>query len=104
MNKRKLSDAEKHLAGVSIEGNIIPLRWFQVVGTNNRYGQFKSNLLAINIMAEIVYWYRPVPVRDESTGEFSGYRSKFESDKYQFSYRHAKEKFGASKKVRQSGL
>ncbi len=98
MEAKRLNKVEEFLAGQRIEGNIIPLRWFQVIGTVNRYGQFKANLLAINIMAELVYWYRPVEVRDETAGESLGYRSKFEADMYQLAYRHAKVKFGASKK------
>ena len=89
-NAKPLSIIESYLADQRIEGNIIPLRWFQVIGTKNRYGQFKANLLAVNIMAELVYWYRPVSMRDSETGEHSGYRSKFDSDMYQFAYRLTK--------------
>lgn len=95
---QSLSNLAKFLTDIKLDGNIIPLQWFKVIGKKNRYGQFKADLLAINIMAELVYWYRPVSERDEVTGEHSGYRMKFAGDKYQFAYRHAKEKFGASKK------
>jgi hypothetical protein len=95
---KSLPKVSQWLADQKLEGNIIPLNWFKVIGKTNRYGQFKANLLAINILAELVYWYRPVAERDETTGNSIGYRVKFAADKYQFSYRHAKEKFGASKK------
>lgn len=88
-----------YLKNINIEGNVIPLHWFQIIGEVNRYGQFKANLLAVNIMAEIVYWYRPVTERNQQTGFYDIIRMKFSGDKYQFSYRHIKVKFGASKKA-----
>ena len=48
-------------------GNIIPETWFYTIV--NESG--KPNMLAINILADIVYWYRPTEVRDEKTGKIS---------------------------------
>lgn len=98
----KIHPAAEYLKDVNIEGNVIPLHWFQIIGEINRYGQFKANLLAVNIMAEVVYWYRPVVERNQDTGFNDAVRMKFSGDKYQFSYRHIKVKFGASKKSAKS--
>jgi hypothetical protein len=41
---------------MNFEGNVIPGIWFQTI----QYPNSKPHLLAINILADIVYWYRPV--------------------------------------------
>ncbi|MCR5739419.1 MAG: hypothetical protein K6G43_06335, partial [Lachnospiraceae bacterium] len=46
---------------MEISGNVIPEAWFNTV--ISRGG--KTNLLAINILSDTVYWYRPTEVRDE---------------------------------------
>ncbi|MCR5235446.1 MAG: hypothetical protein K6E53_16315, partial [Lachnospiraceae bacterium] len=63
-------------------GNIIPETWFYTIV--NESG--KPNLLAINILADIVYWYRPTEVSDEKTGKIT-YKKKFrDKDFLQKSY------------------
>lgn len=57
------------------EGNIIPTSWYQNIRLNRH-----ADLVAITILGDIVYWYRPTEVRDEQTGALIGYRKKFEKD------------------------
>jgi hypothetical protein len=76
------------------EGNIIPASWFEHL----RYQSGKPNTNAIVILSEIVYWYRPVEVRDERTGKVAGYRKKFKSDKLQRSYQSFATQFGFTRK------
>jgi len=60
------SAASLALAHINFEGNIIPMAWFGHI----TFASNKADLLAINILADIVYWYRPTAVRDERTGDF----------------------------------
>ena len=50
---------------MAFTGNVIPESWYKtVVSANGRV-----NLLAVNLLGEIVYWYRPMEVRDERSGD-----------------------------------
>ena len=67
---------------VNIEGNISPISWYSNILTKKG----KADTVAITILADILYWYRPVEVRDETTGELIKYKQKFKADKLQKSY------------------
>lgn len=81
------------LWGVNFSGNIIPAAWYKTVVRPNG----KAHLMAINILADIVYWYRPAEIRDEATGYIIGIRKKFRSDILQKSYQYYIDLFGASR-------
>jgi hypothetical protein len=70
------------MIGLEITGNVIPLEWFNHIKHKNG----KPHTTAIMLLADIVYWYRPIEERDEKTGKVTGYRKKFEADKLQRSY------------------
>ena len=76
-----------------LDGNIIPMAWFKHL----KYDNGKPDLNAIMILSDLVYWYRPTPVRDEPTGQVSGYRQKFKHDLLQKSYQSYVDLFGLSK-------
>ena len=57
------------MAEISITGNIIPQEWYKHIVRKNG----KPHLLAITILGDIVYWYRPTEVRDEVTGHTTGF-------------------------------
>ena len=78
---------------LNISGNVIPHTWYQHIRFNNG----KPDLAAIVILAEIVYWYRPVEIKDEKSGEFLGWRKKFKADKLQRHYDSFAEQFGLTK-------
>lgn len=89
-------DACDELAELNLQGNIIPHQWYEtIVKTELQYP--KPYLLAIVILAEIVYWYRPTVVLDERTGTIIGLRKKFGADLLQRSYESLAQKFGFSK-------
>ena len=48
---------------MNLTGNIIPESWYHTIINENG----KTNTLAILILADIVYWYRPTEERDETT-------------------------------------
>lgn len=79
-----------------IIGNIIANTWFKSIGKKVG-GKFKPDLLAINILGEIWYWYRLKEIRDEATGRFLRYEKKFAADKLQLNYAAIAERFGISK-------
>ena len=54
-------------------GNVIPAAWYRTITRDNG----KPNLTAIIILSDVVYWYRPVEIRDELTGQLCGFRKKF---------------------------
>lgn len=82
------------MAELRLQGNIIPMMWHKTI-VSAKTG--KADLLAINIMADVAYWYRPVEVRNELTGAIVGYRKKFAADLLQCSYDKFAERFGVSK-------
>ena len=55
--------AVDRMGKLQITGNIIPVAWYQTI----RKETGKPNLNAIIILADIVYWYRPIEVRDEAS-------------------------------------
>ena len=79
---------------LNISGNVIPEAWYHTITNENG----KVNCLAIHILADIVYWYRPTEHRDESTLSVT-YTKKFHDDDYlQRSYDQLMQKFNISKK------
>lgn len=82
------------MAKLHLQGNIIPQIWHKTI-VSEKTG--KADLIAINILADIAYWYRPAEERDELTGEIVGYHPKFAADILQRSYDDLAEHFGVSK-------
>jgi len=85
---------------MNITGNIIPAEWFHTIC--NEEG--KPMLLAITILSDILYWYRPKEIRDEETGNLIEYRKRFKADFLQRSYRQIERQFGVSKKQARTAL
>lgn len=79
---------------LNIEGNIIPNAWYKFFTFENG----KPDLIAIHILSEIVYWYRPTTKRCEETGEVLGVYKKFKADLLQRSYESFAEWLGVSKR------
>lgn len=84
---------------LNISGNVVPIKWFKTIRRESKDGIIgKPYLLAINILSDIVYWYRPKEVRDEVTGDFIRYEKRFKADMLQRSYKQISELFGCSKR------
>ena len=78
---------------INIQGNCTPETWYRTI--KNESG--KTNMLAVILLGEIVYWYRPTEIRDES-GNGIQYRKKFKDDLYlQKSYQQLAEKYNQTK-------
>lgn len=80
---------------INITGNIIPAIWYKTVLKSSG----KPYLLAIAVLADIVYWYRPTEVRDRGTGQVLGWKKKFSGDILRQSYQYYADLFGESKKT-----
>lgn len=80
---------------INITGNIIPTIWYRTVLKENG----KPYLLAIAILSDIVYWYRPTEVRDQHTGQVTGWKKRFSEDILRQSYQYYADLFGESKKT-----
>ena len=81
------------IGNMNWEGNIVPHAWYQHLRTKAN----TPNTVAIIILSDVIYWYRPVEVRDEATGRLAGYRRKFNGLTLQASYQKYVDMFGFSK-------
>lgn len=86
--------AVDRMSRLQITGNVIPIAWFKTI----RKATGKPNLNAIIILADIVYWYRPVEVRDEVTGQLIGLKKRFSADLLQRNYQQMADQFGITKR------
>ena len=82
------------VAMLNLSGNVIPETWYQTIVSDKG----KVNCLAIFILSDIVYWYRPQECRNESDLSVR-YVKRFHDDAYlQRSYEQISNKFNISKK------
>ena len=87
------SRAVDAMLSFDFSGNIIMESWFQTIVDDKG----RPNLLAINILADIVYWYRPTAVRDEHTGQIVRYKKKFAADRLEKSLKDYADQFNMPK-------
>ncbi|UXH43279.1 DnaD domain protein [Rossellomorea vietnamensis] len=81
------------IAELEIVGNIVPHLWYK----NITFSSGKAHFVAITLLADIVYWYRPTMIRDES-GMITGARTKFKGDMLQKSYQAFADTYGFTKR------
>ncbi len=96
MIPRKLTGnaAVDAIATTAVTGNVTPATWYKTITTPSG----KADLVAINILSDVLYWYRPREVRDEYTGDVIAYQKHFASDYLQRNYEQLSEHFGISKR------
>lgn len=97
MDKKEsnLPEAVMAMQQLHLSGNVIPKMWYRTITYRNKRGAY-PHLLAINILADICYWYRPAEIMDDKTGKIIGYQKRFKADRLQRSYRQLCEMFGCS--------
>jgi DnaD/phage-associated family protein len=78
---------------MKIEGNLVPHLWYK----NITFSSGKAHFVAITLLADILYWYRPTLVRNES-GDVIGTRTKFKADMLQKSYQAFSDTYGFTKR------
>lgn len=91
---------DTELIDFNITGNVIPPIWYKRI----TFDSGKPQLLAINILADLVYWYRPSEKRDTYTGQVIERRKKFKGDVLQRSYGQICDFFGCTKKQAKDSL
>jgi hypothetical protein len=87
----------KEIGKLNITGNIIPIIWFENLKYETEKGTKKAYLLAILILSDIIYWYKPFEIRDEQSGRLIEYKQKFQADKLQKSYSQYALLFGSTR-------
>ncbi len=85
---------------MNIVGDMVPLVWLSKICDENG----KSNLLAILLLANIVFWYRPRQVRDEMSGALIRWEKRFADDLLQNNYADLATTFRQNKKAIQRAL
>ncbi|MEK4695562.1 DnaD domain protein [Bacillus sp. FSL M8-0063] len=80
------------IGGLNFKGNVVDHEWFNYITFSNG----KPHIVAIMVLSEIVYWYRPTVIRDENTSKVT-YKKKFKADKLQKSYQQLADTFGFTK-------
>ena len=85
---------------INISGNVMPQIWYSTITRDNG----KPYLLAITLLADIVYWYRPVEVRDEQSGRVIGWKKRFKGHLLQKTYQQYAELYGESKRTIKAAL
>jgi DnaD/phage-associated family protein len=78
---------------MEIVGNIVPHLWYK----NITFSSGKAHFVAITLLADIVYWYRPTMIRDDS-GMIVAARTKFKGDMLQKSYQAFADTYGFTKR------
>lgn len=94
-----INETVAQIGKISIEGNIIPHAWY--LKLRNENGKFQTN--AALILAEIVYWYRPISIYDLQ-GKLIGNGKKFQEDILQLDYKHFEKNFGFTKNQTRDAL
>jgi hypothetical protein len=82
------------IGALPFTGTLIPHAWYTALTLPSG----KPDLVAITLLADIVYWYRPVVERDPATGEILRQRKKFKADMLQRSYQAFAAQFGFTKR------
>ncbi|KAB2398897.1 MULTISPECIES: DnaD domain-containing protein [Bacillus cereus group] len=80
------------IGGLNFKGNVVDHEWFNYITFSNG----KPHIVAIMVLSEIVYWYRPTVIRNEIDGKVT-YKKKFKADKLQKNYQQLADTFGFTK-------
>jgi hypothetical protein len=70
-----INEIVEQVGKIAFEGNVIPNEWYTHLRNEN--GKIQTN--AALILADIVFWYRPIPIYDIKTGELIGRGKKYHS-------------------------
>lgn len=84
MNKNILKTGNSSvdlLATLSVQGDVIPPKCYKLIKKDSG----KTDMLAVSILSNIIYWHRPTPVCD-ANGNVIGNRKKFAGEKLQKNY------------------
>lgn len=91
------------IAQLHFQGNIVPHSWYRHIRYTNKRGEY-TDPLACLILADVVFWYRPLEIRDETTGHITGYQKKFAEDKLQRNAEYFALLFGTTDRIARDSL
>lgn len=80
------------LGALHISGDTVPPEFFQHI----KFANGKADYLACLILADILYWYRPIRPRDERTGQPLEWRQKFAGPRLVREYSALADRLGAT--------
>ena len=89
-----LEETLSNIFNLNFSGHIIPHTWYQHITLETG----KPDLIGMIILADIIYWYRPVEIKDEVSGKLIGFKKKFKADMLQRNSRSLAEQFGFSQR------
>lgn len=92
----EITSVVAEIGRIKFTGDVIPPSWYQFIKRETSGGNYRTDTLAVAILANIVYWYSPTEVRDELTNLVTGQVKKFRYDKLQRSYEQLATYFGVS--------
>lgn len=87
------NDVVDEVGTMNFSGNIVCSNWYNTILKDNG----AADSIAIHLLADIVYWYRPSETRDETTGQTIAYHKRFKADCLQRSYLQIMSRLGISK-------
>lgn len=77
---------------MNIEGDVVCPQFYEHI----KHPSGKPNFLAILMLANFMYWYRPTKIRDQLTNKVIGLRKKFKGDLLQRDYGQIEKQFDVS--------
>jgi hypothetical protein len=95
-----LPPAVAAIGALHFTGNLIPSSWYQQL----KLPSGRPDLVGCTLLGEIVYQYRPQPVRDEVTGEILHYVKRFARDQFCAPVAYFTGKFGLTPDQVRQGL
>lgn len=98
--ERALAHTLTTMDRLSFVGYTIPFAWRNHIVTPN--GQ--PNLIAMNLLSEIIYWYQPDHLYDENTGEFLKLEKRFKGTCFCHFAQAFEENFGLTADEVSAGL
>lgn len=96
--KRDLPKIVQEAGEINLHGTLIDDGWYQHL----RFDSGVPNMIAILILSEVFYWYRPTVIKDEESGKIIEIKKKYHADKLQKDYKSLGERFGVSKRTAQN--
>lgn len=81
------------VARINLQGNTLDQGWFKHLTLENG----KPYMVAITILSEIFYWYKPTEIKDKRTNQVQ-YKQKFKVDKLKKSYQQLAHSCGFTKR------
>lgn len=81
---------------MNYEGNIVSHAWYQ--SEKLKFPSGKVNLVAVILLADIIYWYRPTVIRDERSNRIVEVRRKFKGHRLHKDYKWWADYFGVTER------